>query len=87
MLLLDEPSNGLDPNQMQGMRQIIQAAGEKQSVVFSTHLLNEAQAVCNRIAVIHQGKLIHEERLSGDSTELEALFTGLLREQPMVESA
>ncbi len=87
VLLLDEPSNGLDPNQMQGMRQIIQAAGEKQAVVFSTHLLNEAQAVCNRIAVVHQGKLIHAEHLSGESSELEALFTGLLREQPMAESA
>jgi len=87
VLLLDEPSNGLDPNQMQGMRTIIRTAGQNQAVVFSTHLLNEAQAVCNRIAVVHQGKLIHEADVTGNDTQLEDLFTGLLHEQPSVSNA
>jgi len=87
VLLLDEPSNGLDPNQMQGMRRIIQAAGESKAVVFSTHLLNEAQAVCNRIAVVHQGRLIHEAAVSGNESQLKDLFTGLLHEQPQVSNA
>lgn len=86
VLLLDEPSNGLDPNQMQGMRRIIQAAGEKQAVVFSTHLLNEAQAVCNRVAVVHQGRLIHDAAVTGNDSQLEDLFTGLLHEQPLVNN-
>lgn len=87
VLLLDEPSNGLDPNQMQGMRQIIQRAGELKSVVFSTHLLNEAQAVCNRVAVVHQGRIIHEASVTGNDAQLEDLFTGLLHEQPQVANA
>jgi len=87
VLLLDEPSNGLDPNQMQGMRRIIQTAGETQAVVFSTHLLNEAQAVCNRVAVVHNGRLIHEAAITDNDTQLEELFTGLLREPPQASHA
>lgn len=78
VLLLDEPSNGLDPNQMQSMRSIIKQAGQNQAVVFSTHLLNEAQAVCNRIAIVHQGKLVHEAELLADNKELETLFSNLV---------
>ncbi len=87
VLLLDEPSNGLDPNQMQGMRRIIKEAGSKRAVIFSTHLLNEAQAVCNRIAVVHQGRLIHEADVTGDNQQLEELFTNLIREQPQAANA
>lgn len=84
VLLLDEPSNGLDPNQMQGMRNVISSVGENNAVVFSTHLLNEAQAVCNRIAVVHQGRLIHEADVGTDISRLEEVFTGLVHEQPAV---
>jgi len=87
VLLLDEPSSGLDPNQMQGMRKVIQNAGEEHAVVFSTHLLNEAQEVCNRIAVVHQGKLIHEAPVTSNNKELEALFTGLVQEEPAAVGA
>lgn len=87
VLLLDEPSNGLDPNQMQGMRHIIQTAGERQAVVFSTHLLNEAQAVCNRIAVVHQGRLIHDAPVNNNDTQLEDLFNNLMHDQSKVQSA
>jgi len=80
VLLLDEPSNGLDPNQMQGMRSIISHTGEKQAVI-------EARAVCNRIAVVHQGRLIHEADVSGDDAQLEELFTGLKHEQPQAAGA
>ncbi len=80
VLLLDEPSNGLDPNQMQGMRNIIREAGQHRAVVFSTHLLNEAQAVCNRIAVVHQGHLIHDAAVTENNAELEALFNQLVPE-------
>lgn len=82
VLLLDEPSNGLDPNQMQGMRDIISSVGEKHAVIFSTHLLNEAQAVCNRIAMVHGGKLLHDNAVTNDNGQLEKLFESLTREKP-----
>lgn len=87
VLLLDEPSNGLDPTQMQGMRSIITQAGQHQAVVFSTHLLNEAQAVCNRIAIVHQGRLVHEAPVHKNDTQLEVLFNKLIHEQQQVAQA
>jgi len=87
VLLLDEPSNGLDPNQMQGMRNIISQSSKNQAVIFSTHLLNEAKAVCNRIAVVHQGRLVHQADVADNDTQLEALFTGLVHDQPQAASA
>ncbi len=81
LLLLDEPSNGLDPQQMQGMREVIQQASESQAIIFSTHLLNEAQTVCNRLAVLHNGQLKHDDSLdSGNSTNVQTLFNALLQE-------
>jgi len=87
VLLLDEPSNGLDPNQMQGMRDVIQHVGQNHAVIFSTHLLNEAEAVCNRVAVMNRGRLIHDGKIQGTDNKLDALFTGLAREQPAAVSA
>ena len=74
VLLLDEPSNGLDPQQMDSMRQVIRDTAREHAVVFSTHLLSEAQAVCNRIAIMHDGKLVADRAADGD--DLEALFRG-----------
>jgi len=88
LILLDEPSNGLDPHQMQGMRQLIKNLGEDASVVFSTHLLPEAIAVCNHIAVMHNGRIVASE-LGNDSEgsneqqikrdELDTLFANLVQ--------
>lgn len=86
VLLLDEPSNGLDPNQMQGMRSVISQCGEERAVIFSTHLLSEAKAVCNRIAIVHQGRLVHEANVNDDDIELEALFTGFVQAQPQASN-
>jgi len=74
VLLLDEPSNGLDPQQMDSMRDVIRGTGREHAVIFSTHLLSEAQAVCNRIAIMHDGKLVADRAADGD--DLEALFRG-----------
>lgn len=72
VLLLDEPSNGLDPQQLDTMRTLIRAYAKNHAVVFSTHLLAEAQAICNRVAIIHKGKLVADT--TTDGANLEELF-------------
>jgi ABC-2 type transport system ATP-binding protein len=58
ILILDEPTSGLDPNQQQEVRNLIGALREKKTVIVSTHILSEAQTSCNRVVIIHQGKLV-----------------------------
>lgn len=90
LILLDEPSNGLDPHQMQGMRNLIKTLGENAAVIFSTHLLPEAVAVCNQIAVMHNGRIVASEFASHadhddagsevfDRDELDTLFSNLVQ--------
>ena len=80
LLLLDEPSNGLDPQQMAGMRTLIRSLSPTTGIVFSTHLLAEAEAVCNRIALLHQGRILHDAPLQSGDASLERLFDRLARD-------
>ena len=58
MLLLDEPTAGLDPGQIQETREVIRAFSEDHAVLLSTHILPEVTLICKRIAIINQGKLL-----------------------------
>jgi len=58
ILILDEPTSGLDPNQIVEIRELIKNIGKKKTVIFSTHILGEVQEVCDRIIIIHQGKIV-----------------------------
>jgi ABC-2 type transport system ATP-binding protein len=64
------------------MRSLITKTGQRNSVIFSTHLLGEAQAVCNRIAVMHEGQLIADMPTLGNTDELDKLFTELVKQHP-----
>ena len=57
-VVLDEPTNGLDPNQILEIRHLIKAIAEECTVVLSTHILSEVQATCNYIRMIGQGTLV-----------------------------
>jgi len=57
VLILDEPTDGLDPNQKHEVRKLIKAMSEDKAIILSTHILEEVEAICNRIIVIDQGKV------------------------------
>jgi ABC-2 type transport system ATP-binding protein len=58
ILVLDEPTSGLDPNQIAEIREIIRRIGREKTVILSTHILSEAEATCDRIVIIHRGKVV-----------------------------
>jgi ABC-2 type transport system ATP-binding protein len=57
VLLLDEPTSGLDPNQMEEIRSLIYSLKSNKTILFSSHILSEVEAICDRILLIHQGEL------------------------------
>jgi ABC-2 type transport system ATP-binding protein len=60
ILILDEPTRGLDPNQISEIRGLIRELGREKTVIFSTHILQEVQAVCDRVMIIHKGKMVFD---------------------------
>lgn len=67
-LILDEPTVGLDPKQIIEIRNLIRTLGRDHSVILSTHILSEVQAVCDRVVIINKGKLVANERTEDIST-------------------
>jgi ABC-2 type transport system ATP-binding protein len=73
ILIFDEPTSGLDPNQIIEIREIIRKIGKEKTVILSTHILSEAEATCDRVVIINQGKIVADgsmeslkESASGD---------------------
>ena len=64
VLILDEPTSGLDPNQIRGVRDTIRRLGETKTILLSTHILQEVQAMCSRVIMINEGKLVYDGPLS-----------------------
>ncbi|MFN4973333.1 MAG: gliding motility-associated ABC transporter ATP-binding subunit GldA [Bacteroidota bacterium] len=61
VLILDEPTSGLDPNQVVEIRNLIKEIGKDKTVLFSTHIMQEVEAMCNRVIIINKGKLVADE--------------------------
>ncbi len=81
VLILDEPTTGLDPNQIVEIREVIKTYGKNRSVLFSTHILQEVEAICDRVIIIHEGKIIADSLLSHLRSQQTANFIKLsLRE-------
>ncbi len=68
LLILDEPTNGLDPAQTDHMRELIRRLARRATVILSTHILQEVDAVCDRVLVLHSGRLTVDERLENLSS-------------------
>jgi len=62
ILILDEPTSGLDPNQLVDIRKIITELGKEKTIIFSTHIMQEVEAVCDRVVIFHKGKLVADDR-------------------------
>ena len=61
ILILDEPTSGLDPNQIAEIRSIIKSIGKEKTIIFSTHILSEAEATCDRTAIINNGRVVADD--------------------------
>jgi ABC-2 type transport system ATP-binding protein len=79
ILVLDEPTRGLDPNQIVEIRSLIRDLGRQKTVIFSTHILSEVQAMCDRVLIINRGKIVFD----GSKQELAYGMSG--RERVYVE--
>ena len=82
LLVLDEPTDGLDPNQRHAVRDLIRKLGEERGLIISTHMLEEVEAVCNRVILIDQGRLIVDkapQALIDEHGSLERAFAALTR--------
>ncbi|MET0244782.1 MAG: gliding motility-associated ABC transporter ATP-binding subunit GldA [Flavitalea sp.] len=64
VLILDEPTTGLDPNQIIEIREVIRSLGKQKTVLFSSHILQEVEAVCDRVVIINKGKLVANDTIA-----------------------
>jgi len=74
VLILDEPTSGLDPNQLVEIRKLIKDIGQEKTVIFSTHIMQEVQAICDRVLIINKGNIVADDpienlqqRISGET--------------------
>ena len=64
VLILDEPTSGLDPNQIIEIREVIKSEGSRKTVLFSSHILQEVEAICDRVIIINKGQIVANDRLT-----------------------
>ena len=80
VLILDEPTAGLDPNQIHDVRETVRKLGETKTILLSTHILQEVTAMCHRVLFINEGRLVYDgsvDRLTGQGKPLEEHFREL----------
>lgn len=83
VIVLDEPTVGLDPAQIREVRTLIRELGDTHSVILSTHLLGEVESICDRVEILHGGALVYSgttvdlDKLNGEAGQLEANFIRL----------
>src|SRR6202000_1237690 len=88
VLILDEPTSGLDPNQLIGIRQLITDLGKSKTIILSTHIMQEVEAVCSQVIIINKGTIVANDSLQGlraknKGKTLEQIFIGLTNLQPI----
>ncbi|MEO0583863.1 MAG: gliding motility-associated ABC transporter ATP-binding subunit GldA [Bacteroidota bacterium] len=82
VLILDEPTSGLDPNQIVDIRQLVREVGADKTVIFSSHILSEVEAIADRVVIINRGKIVADQpiaqlrRMAEDEVQLIVEFEG-----------
>lgn len=84
VLILDEPTSGLDPNQLIEIRKLIQELGKTKTVILSTHIMQEVEAICDEVIIINKGKIVANDSLKGllqkhQQSTLEPIFVKLTK--------
>ena len=82
MLILDEPTSGLDPNQIADIRDIIIQMGKQKTVLLSTHIMQEVEAMCTRVVIISEGNVVANapvSELTASDKKLEQIFKDLTK--------
>lgn len=80
VLVLDEPTTGLDPNQLVEIRELIRTLGKDRTVLFSTHIMQEVEALCDRVVIVNRGRIVADaplQTLRKEGDTLEAVFRKL----------
>jgi ABC-2 type transport system ATP-binding protein len=75
VLILDEPTSGLDPNQVIEIRNLIKEIGKDKTVIFSTHIMQEVEAMCSRVIIINKGKLVANDAIENLQKQMQKTFT------------
>lgn len=83
VMILDEPTSGLDPNQLAEIRNLIKSLGREKTVLLSTHIMQEVEAMCDRVIIIHKGNLVADDSLANlrSSNKQKAIKVGF--EEPL----
>jgi ABC-2 type transport system ATP-binding protein len=86
VLILDEPTSGLDPNQLEEIRNLIKELGKDKTVLFSTHIMQEVEAICNKVIIINRGKIVAEDNIENikqitDATQIIVEFSMTLTQE------
>lgn len=88
IIILDEPTSGLDPNQILEIRELIRELGKEKTMLFSSHILQEVQAVCDRALIIHKGQIVGDgdpNSMKGSVSENSRLFLTVLSQDDICE--
>lgn len=72
VLILDEPTSGLDPNQLEEIRHLIKTLGKDKTVMLSTHIMQEVEAVCDNVIIIHRGKIVAADSIQNIKTKTQS---------------
>ena len=79
VIILDEPTSGLDPKQLIEIREIIKNIGKEKTILLSTHIIQEVEAMCNKVIMLNEGKIIINKKINDFDNKIENVFLELIK--------